>query len=254
VAGLHVVEQHATAGGPVVAFVHGGMDRSSSFGTVVRRLPDVHVLVYDRRGYARSQQVGPVARTLAAHTADLLGLLGGRPAVVIGHSYGGDVALLAAIEQPGLVRAVGAYEPPMPWMPWWPWGEETAGGLAVRAPSPESAAEAFMRRIVGDEVWEALPARTQADRRAEGATLLAELASIREQAPFDPAGVAVPVVLGVGTETDPHHRNGVEALAGTILGAEVVEINGAGHGAHVSHPDAFAAFVRTALERAAGRA
>jgi len=135
-------------------------------------------------------------------------------------------------------------------MPWWPKAEETAGGLAATAASPEEAAEAFMRRIVGDDVWERLPARTRADRRAEGAALLPELASIRESAPFDPAGVTVPVVLGYGTSTERHHRGGVDALATALPDAEVVEINGGGHGAHVSHPDAFAAFVRTAVERA----
>jgi pimeloyl-ACP methyl ester carboxylesterase len=227
------------------------MDRSTSFGGVVRRLPDLHVLVYDRRGYAKSLHAGPIATSVAEHAADLLGLLAGRSAVVVGHSYGGDVALLAAIERPDVVRSVAAFEPPMPWMPWWPSAEETAGGLASTAASPDEAAEAFMRRIVGDDVWERLPARTRADRRAEGATLLPELASIRESAPFDPADVTVPVVLGCGTSTESHHRDGIDALTTALRDAEVVEINGAGHGAHVSHPDAFAAFVRTAVERTA---
>ncbi len=33
-------------------------------------------------------------------------------------------------------------------------------------------------------------------------------------------------------------------------GAELFEIAGAGHGAHLTHPDAFAAFVRAAVARA----
>ena len=247
--GLHAVEHHATGGGPLVALIHGGMDRSTSFAGVVQRLPDVHVLVYDRRGYAHSRHVRPIARTVADHAADLFTLLGNRRAVVIGHSYGGDVALLAAVQQPEIVAAVGAFEPPMPWMPFWPFAN-TAGAAAVDAASPEDAAEAFMRKVVGDTVWERLPERTRAERRAEGATLIPELASIRGAPPFEPADLRVPVVLARGTSTDDHHRSGVAHLAATVPTAELFEINGAGHGAHVSHPDAFAAFVRTVVERA----
>jgi pimeloyl-ACP methyl ester carboxylesterase len=249
-AGLYAVEHHEHAPGPVVALVHGGMDRSTSFGAVVNRLPDLHVLVYDRRGYSRSLRAGPPATSVGEHAADLLGLLRDRPSVVVGHSYGGDIALMAAIQRPDVVRAVGAFEPPTPWMPWWPQPHETAGGLASSAATPEAAAEAFMRRVVGDAVWERLPERTKADRRAEGATLLPELASIQGGAPFDPADVNVPVVLGYGGTTEAHHRGGIDTLRHTLPDAEVFEINGAGHGAHVSHPDAFAAFVRTAVERA----
>jgi pimeloyl-ACP methyl ester carboxylesterase len=246
--GLHVVEHHTGAAGPVVILIHGGMDRSTSFGGVVRRLPDLHVITYDRRGYARSLDAGPPARSVAEHAGDLIAILADRRAALVGHSYGGDLALAAAIERPDLVAAVGAYEPPMPWLPGWP--EATAGGLASMADSPEDAAEAFIRRIVGDDVWERLPDRTKAARRAEGRTLLPELDSIRGPAPFDPAAVGVPLVVGVGTATEGHHRAGTRHLVAMVPGAELLEINGAAHGAHVSHPGGFAAFVRTVVERA----
>ena len=244
---LYAVEHHRDRSGPLVVLVHGGMDRSTSFAGLLRRLTDVHVLAYDRRGYARSRHVRPIARSVSEHAADLLDLVAGRQAVVVGHSYGGDVALVAAIERPDLVHAVAAFEAPTPWMPWWP--ADTAGERATSAGSPAEAAEAFMRRVVGDRVWERLPARTKAERRAEGEALLAELASIRRGAPFDPAEVKVPVVVGYGTRTESHHRAGSEDLLAHLPDGERFEINGAGHGAHVSHPDAFAAFVRTAVER-----
>ena len=50
------------------------------------------MLRYDRRGYARSRDVGGPF-TMDAHVADLAALLDGRRAVVFGHSYGGNVAL-----------------------------------------------------------------------------------------------------------------------------------------------------------------
>ena len=82
-----------------------------------------------------------------------------------GHSYGGDVALGAAIERPDHVRAVACWEAPMPWLPGWP--ADSAGGLASEIgerEGPEAAAEHFFRHLVGDHTWDQLPSRTQAPR------------------------------------------------------------------------------------------
>jgi pimeloyl-ACP methyl ester carboxylesterase len=171
----------------------------------------------------------------------------GRRAVVVGHSYGGDVALLAAIERPDLVAAVGAFEAPMPWAPWWP--ASSAGSAAMSAPTPADAAEAFMLRVVGERVWTRLPRATREARRAEGETLVAEMASIRTDAPFDPTTVPVPVVCGYGTETEDRHRTSTTCLAEALPDGELLPIEGATHGAHLSHPREFAAFVRRAVER-----
>ncbi len=62
------------------------------------------------------------------------------------------------------------------------------------------------------------------------------------------SSLAVPVVFGRGGPTSrPHHRETVAWLAGQIPGARLVDVPGAGHGAHLSHPDAFAAFVRAVV-------
>ena len=83
-------------GAPLVVFVHGSMDRMAGFAKVARRLESDHrVLRYDRRGYARSLAVGPPF-TIAQHADDLLTLLDGRRAIVLGHSLGGNVVLAAA--------------------------------------------------------------------------------------------------------------------------------------------------------------
>jgi pimeloyl-ACP methyl ester carboxylesterase len=232
--------------GPLVVLVHGSMDRSLSFAKVVRKLADLHVVAYDRAGYGRSEDSVPHA-TLSGHVEDLLAVLADRRGVVVGHSYGGDVALAAAIARPDLVAGVGAFEAPLPWQDWWP--GRSAGGAAMDARSPEDAAEAFMRRIVGDHVWGRLPPSTRTKRRSEGAALVADLGSIRSVAPFDPADVRVPVVVGCGSDSEPHHREGARRLVSVVPGAELVEIDGATHGAHRSHPQEFAAFVRRTVIR-----
>lgn len=247
--GLYVDERGPEAeSADLVVLIHGSMDRGPSFSRVVTRLGDLRVLTYDRRGYHRSRQALPLARTLDAHVEDLFTVLAGRRAVAAGHSYGGTMALAAAWRRPAQIRAVVAYEPPAPWFPWWP--KRSAGGSAAGARGPQDAAETFMRRVIGDTRWERLPERTRTRRRDEGPALIAEMTSMRDDgAPFDPDQVAVPTVIARGELSAPHHRRAAGALADLIPGAELVEVEGAGHGAHLSHPDDFAATVRRALER-----
>jgi pimeloyl-ACP methyl ester carboxylesterase len=152
--------------------VHGSMDRSGSWVRVVRELRDLHTVRYDRRGYGRSRELG--GGTMDQHVADLFDVIAERPCVVAGHSYGAAVALVAAERRPDVVRGVVSYEGPMSWRDWWP--RSSAGGRAVDqvrdGAAMGDAAERFLRRMIGDEKWESLPARTRDERRAEGEALL----------------------------------------------------------------------------------
>ena len=94
-----------------------------------------------------------------------------------------------------------------------------------------------MRGIVGDAVWDRLPSRTRADRRAEGPALVAELAALRAGAPYDPAAVKVPVVTGYGTRSKPYHQEAARRLADEVADGECLVIDDSGHGAHSSHAD-----------------
>jgi pimeloyl-ACP methyl ester carboxylesterase len=231
-----------------VVFVHGSMDRGGSFLKAARRLRDLDVVRYDRAGYGRSVALAP-APSFDAHVAELADVIGARPAVVVGHSLGGLIALGAAAAQPDAVTAVVAYASPSAWAVWWP--TQSAGGEAGRAADeggPGDAAERFMRRMIGDERWERLPPSTREARRAEGVALVSELLLVRGgPPPFDLTDVRCPVVPARGTESVAHQRRSADELAAAMPGHEVVVIDGAGHGAHFSHPDEFADLVRRAL-------
>ena len=223
---------------PLVVLVHGAMDRAAGLLRLSRRLDHDHlVLRYDRRGYGRSRpHPGPFG--MDEQVADLAALLHGRPAIVIGHSYGGNVALAFAARHPELVRGVVVYEIPVSWEPWWP--RTGAGGKAVQhANDPAAAAEVFMRRFIGDERWEGLPERTRAVRRAEGVAMVGELGDLRHNPPWLPEQILAPVWAGYGSRAKPHHREGMRHVANVIEGAHLVELDGCGHTAPNTHPDLF---------------
>lgn len=260
VGGLAVTRRAHPDASVTVVLVHGAMDRSASFGRVMRRLgagstaPAMDVVAYDRRGYAGSLALGPGAgQALSAHAADLhavaawsaAGEFPRRGVVVVGHSLGGLIALLAAATWPlgaPPLRALAAYEPP-------PGGSmhgpSTPGGRALAAAASGDAAaagESFLRDMLGDSTWERLRAADREARRAEGATLVEELRSMSAARLPEPGSLPVAPVIGRGTLTAEGVRRSVGRTAGA-LGVEVVDMPGAGHGAHLSHPDLFAGWV-----------
>jgi pimeloyl-ACP methyl ester carboxylesterase len=104
--------------------------------------------------------------------------------------------------------------------------------------------------MIGDERWEALPAKARADRRAEGPALVAELHATRHgPPPYDPATLELPVVVGMGERSSPHLRQASQQLAEELPHAELVEVAGAQHGAHLTHAAAVADLIRRAVAR-----
>lgn len=237
---------------PLVVLVHGTMDRAAGMLKLSRRLDHSYrVLRYDRRGYGKSNpHPGPF--TIDGQVDDLVTLLAGRRAVVVGHSYGGNVALATASRHPELVAGVAVYETPMSWLSNWP--GTTAGSVAVasRDEGPERAAEVFMRRLIGDHRWESLPERTRQTRLSEGAAMVGELADLRANPPWFPEDITVPVVVACGTRGAQHHQEGMAHMADIIASAELVRLEGCRHDAPTSHPEEFCEQVVEPLLRRVG--
>jgi pimeloyl-ACP methyl ester carboxylesterase len=245
-------EEAGPVDAPLVVVIHGSMDRSAGLLKLSLRLDtDVRVLRYDRRGYGRSTpHDGPFG--MDAQVADVVTLLDGEPAVVFGHSYGGNVALALATRHPELVRAVGVYEAPLSWLDWWPGTTAGANALATRG-DPAEAAERFMRRLIGDQRWARLPPRTRAARRAEGIAMVGELTDLRQGPPWDASAITVPTLAVHGTDGAPHHTAATRYLGQVLPDCRVVEIPGARHFGPNTHPDAVAAAIRELLKGCADR-
>lgn len=249
--GLAVMRRRPEDPVALVVLVHGAMDRAASFGRTMRRLGAVDVVAYDRRGYGGSLAKGP-ASSMSDHVEDLSAVCdwaGEEMArtvatVGVGHSLGGLVVLEAAATEAGRFTSLGAFEAPMPW-------EAPAGGagpgdaaLAVaRADGPPAAAEYFYRAMVGDAVWNRLGDGARRDRLAEGPALVSDLEHSREpDAEPDLAAVAAEPHIARG-ERSPQHLREAAGKWAERLDVAPEDIPGAGHGAHLSHPDEFARWV-----------
>lgn len=230
---------------PTLIVVHGSMDRSAGLLRLSRRLDtQFRVVRFDRRGYGRSRSVGP-PWTVEANVADLDAVVAATsatsPVALFGHSFGGNIVLAFAARRPDVVSSVMVYETPLSWFDWWP--GNTAGGMAMSVDDPGDAAEAFMRRLVGDAVWDRLPASKQAERRAEGATMVSELADLRRAPPWGADEITAPVLALCGEHARPHHRDAMGRLAEMLVHCRSEMVAGAGHAGPHTHADAVASSV-----------
>ncbi len=228
------------SGEDLVVFVHGVLDRGVSFEKVAKILDsECRMLWYDRRGYGRSTGMGePVG--VDRHIADLISVLDGRRAVVVGHSFGGVTAMGAAVKAPELVGALVLYETSTAWAPTW---DDTVLQGIFGAEDPETAA---LRLMLGDR-YDSLSDAHRARRHHEAGAFLAEEKSVRGgRDPFDPAEIHMPVVYG---QSDARVMPmAVDHLQRAVRHFEIVTIPGAGHNAHRTAPESFAALVRRGLE------
>lgn len=257
-------------------FLHGILGRRVNWRSFARRWvkarPDWGAVLVDLRDHGESQGFdGP--RTVAAAAADLVELVemvtkqrGGRVAGVIGHSFGGKVAIAAASE----LRRVGSPleelwildAPPGPRTQ--PRDRSTERVFELLASLPESFAgrSEFIAAIsaVGEGVAQWLATNlveTDEGRWRLGLDLSRLRALLEDFARIDlwpeveaeaDAGTRVTLVLGgrseavFGLELERAHTL---AAAGRI-GLEIIE--GAGHWLHVDQPEALLAALSRARE------
>lgn len=96
-----------TGAGPPVLFLHGQPGAALDFAPVVPLLREhVRVLLVDRPGYAGDNRPAEGFAGNAAGVLELLDALEVGEAVLVGHSWGGGVALAAALAAPRRVRGL----------------------------------------------------------------------------------------------------------------------------------------------------
>jgi pimeloyl-ACP methyl ester carboxylesterase len=250
-------------GGPPVVALHGALGSWRSWLAVAERLADRFTFaLVDRRGRGDSE-AGASPHALEREVEDARAVLEavGPGATVVGHSFGGAVALeLARTAEPGQVDRLVLYEP----------GVRVAG--LVAGPVIERL-EALAARGQGEQVLELALAELDAAGlvRADGAAwgpsperrALAEIAWTlpREIRAVDALGedldrytaIEAPTLLLVGAQSPECQQRNCNALTRALTDIELVELDGQGHVAHNSNPDRVAGIIGAFLDGSSGQ-
>jgi len=226
--------------GPPALLIHGAAADRTTWTLQLHSLDDrFTVLAYDRR-------VGPRITT-ADHADDAAALLAreaAAPAIVIGSSYGGVIALELACRAPERVAALILCEPPLP-----------PGELVASAPDGygchydrltataggERAAEMFLRSVLGDRAFESIPGRYRRDLCATWRQIRSDMFSLGSYR-VDHARIAAirhPVLLVAGDRSPPFLATCLDALAALLPAAQRAVIPRAGHSMHIDNHRAF---------------
>lgn len=229
-------EEHGE-GDPILC-IHGTSSSALVWGAAVEPLSALgRVIVYDRRGCTRSERPAPYDSTQVSDHADdaaaLLEALSAAPAIIIGRSYGGEVATDLALRYPGLVRALvlleGAPFSLTPEARSW----ATDIGDFVKSVAAEkgvdAVAEAFLRRVIGDEAWESFPDTTKAMFIANTPAIIAETGSPPlEVSAKELSSIHQPTLLIAAEDSDQAFRDATAAMAEALPNARTILIGG-GH-------------------------
>ncbi|HEX2755016.1 MAG TPA: alpha/beta hydrolase [Candidatus Limnocylindrales bacterium] len=250
--------------GPPLVLVHGATADHTTWRTSGPLLAARHTLhAVDRRGRGASGDGGPDEPYAIEHEFDDLAAVldtiaaeAGGPIDVVGHSYGGRIALGAALRTASLRRLV-CYEgaPPVPGRGY----QDTDAGTVrrvealVTAGDRDEALATFMRDIVGMSEPDLAAFRADPIWLRRAAAIDTTIRELRAET--SPAGslealgaVAQPVlqVLG-GASTEPFAAATL-ALDARLRNGRVVTIAGARHAAHHTHPAEFVAVIEAFLD------
>jgi len=249
--GIKLARQETGQGSPVL-LLHCSAGSGGQWRRLGTELASAHrVIAPDLPGYGRTGKCRCRVSSGLGHDAEhLAGLLTDldEPAHVVGHSYGGAVALKLAMRHPALVRSLTLIEPVLfhLLLSGTPLDRallreviQVSSAMAARLGSdgPESAMACFVDFWNGNGAWQALDA-AQRDRLAPdvGQVLRNFGALFSERWPLDDlAGLSIPALAIMGTESMPAAQRITELLSDAIAGARLSLILGAGHMAPLTH-------------------
>jgi len=247
-------EEHG-AGEPIVG-IHGAGSSAAFWADAAQELArHGRTIVYDRRGCSRSERPEPYATNVhqqADDAAALIDALAAAPAIVVGRSYGGAVAIDLALRYPDRVRALVQLE-----------GD---GGLSLSEAAMrevaeleeqvfaaaeidmDTVAETLVRSVLGDAGWEGLPEPAKEILTANGPAIVAELRGGYPDVTAAELGtIDQPTLLVGGKDSLLDYAEVMKLTAAATPSARVEWVEG-GHAINPAHPVVLA-FVDDVLAR-----
>ncbi|MBI4542409.1 MAG: alpha/beta hydrolase [Gemmatimonadetes bacterium] len=260
-AGVALFARWVGEGGPTIVVLHGGPGASHDY---LRPQFDAlacgrTLLYYDQRGGGKSQPPPSVPLGWKDHVADLVMIVAGQglaPATLLGFSWGGLLALLFALEHPGLVSRL-ALVAPAPTYPEARRQYDAEFGARQAAPAIAQARAALSRSRLRERDPDAFWRRAF---ELSVAGYFKDPARARRLTPFRVSARAKHAVWGslrgtdlrerlpsVSAETlilhgryDPVPLSASEALASRLPNARLVVFEDSGHALYAEETERFA--------------
>lgn len=250
------VTSRVVGAGPPLLVLPGAMNGAESWAAVADVLAAEFTVWPDARRNYPPSGAGPGPNSFAAEVADVAALLaaaGGR-AHVAGHSYGGLVALHAALADPSGIRSLLLYEPPVS-APG-PYAADVLRRYRQRLATgdPAGAIGLFLSEVarLPEEIPAMLggdpagPSPAGGELRALVGSLLHDLEAIAaDRADVRRwSGIAVPTLLMSGALSWDPLPDDADALAGVLPDVEHVVWAGQSHFANATAPELLAGAIR----------
>ena len=262
-------ENHVTecGSGPPIVFVHGSYAGPAAWKAIAKRLAPRHrCIAIALPGHAGCPRPDDFAHPSLAPEFEILDwVLRERcedPAHLVGHSFGGGVALAYALRNPQALRALTLFEPVAVWI-LRSCGEQQAAGAVDRIRRAlRRDLEAGIPHACGQVIdfwgglgsFDALPERVKDTMAGLERDNLRHWDLFRNLEAEDDVlaygGLDCPVGIVHGERSNPVAGRIVQALRGRLPASQSVEIPGASHFLVTTHAAVCAAQVATVEKRA----
>ena len=237
--------------GPGVVCLHANASSSAQWRSLMDLLAESHcVLAPDSYGAGKSPDWHSDREITLRDEVNFLEpvfALAGVPFTIVGHSYGAAIALIAAILNPGSVRALALYEPTLfalvdSQQP----PSDGADGIrnavaaavaALDAGDRDRAAEHFIDFWMGQGSWKATPP----ERKPAIAASIVNVrrwthALLREPTPAHAfASLDIPTLYMLGEKSPESARAVARVFVPVLRRVRTVEFPGVGHMAPITH-------------------
>jgi pimeloyl-ACP methyl ester carboxylesterase len=230
--------------GPPLVLVHGSFsDHNTNWASVSPWLANQFtVYAIARRGRGETQATQD--HRLEDEAGDVAALIASieQPVFLLGHSYGAQVALAAAVKVQEHLRKLVLYEPPSPHIS----GKDQVARLEELAQAGDwdgfamtffrdtlSVPEGELKALPNSELWPSIVADAKAT--------LGDVRALSHY-PFDPdrfRELSIPVMLQIGTES-PRDRFVTDALAAILPDVRIEELPGQAHEGMTTAPKLYA--------------
>lgn len=243
-----------TGSGPPVVLVHAGVADGRMWDATRDALADQWtVVVPDLRGFGQSPMPPADAApwTNSGDVLELMDHLGMPEAAVVGASYGGRVATEVAATAPDRVTRLVLLAPSAAWMERGDalraFGDEE--DALLEAGDVEGATELNVRTWLGPEADDTARALVHNMQKRAFEVQLADPDAEPQPVDADPSRISAPTTVVVGAHDFPDFTGVAQRLRDSISGAELVELDWAGHLPTLERPAEAVALVRDALSR-----